>query len=554
MKKAISVILCLVLAVSCFSVASFAKTSGMTYYVDNVGGNSSNDGLSESTPFASAESLRNITFHEGDRILFKAGGIFECDRLSLTCSGTESDPIVISSYGEGVKPLLTTNSNSEILCLIDCSYVTVSNLEFTAKNGGGIWIDTLTKESSGITLDNLTMHDITNTKANNRDNLAAGAAAARACVMVKGLPSHSRFAVNDLTVTDCEMYDCGNGISIWGSWNDQQNPWCKNEEDIDPVFNKGVRISGCYFHDMDAESIIVGMCDGALVENCSSINCCLNSGVREDGSGFCNAAMWFWGSVNSTFSHCEIAGQKCLGDGMTCDFDSYTHYSTYEFIYSHDNIRFVGNCPMYSGHKGNTIRYCLSVNDNVKSNNLSQFSDSHEIGLKFYNNTIVNPGETVIDGVKDGYICDNIFYGKFNSSMRWARNKTNDATGEKFLDEFTGTMKNNCFWGSCVPSCAEDNIVRDPLFAGNDFADPDSFRLSVKSPLIGKGITKIEGQAKDIYGNDIGDVTNIGCYAGKGEENAVRRNILSDIWKLLNMALGIIYQGIVDLNNIYIAL
>ena len=550
MKKFLSVAMCAVMLLTAIPFA-FAGYTGKTYYVDSSVTDSGNDGLSPENAFVSVESLQNLTLNPGDSILFKAGGIFNCENLTLTCSGTKELPIVISSYGEGERPLLTTVNKADILRLYDCSYVTVSNLEITAPNGGGIWIDTYTKESEGITIDNIKFHDIQNTIATSRDNLTYGPSYARACVVVKGLPANSRYAVNDLTITNCEMYDCGNGISVWGSWNDEQQPWC-DEEDIDPVFNEGVYISDCYFHDMDAEALIIGMCDGAICENCRCIDCCQNDGINDDGTTFCNAAMWFWGSVNSKIRYCEIAGQKTLTDGMTCDFDSYTHYCTYEYIYSHDNVHFVANCPQHSGHKGNTIRYCLSVNDNLKSNNLSQYCyDSNEYGLKFYNNTIINPGETIIEGVREGYICDNIFYGDFTASFRSGRKKVNDETNEKFVDKFTGTIKNNCFFGTCIPSCAEDNYICDPGFVGTDFTNPDSFKLKKGSKLIGKGITVLNEKSKDIYGNEISGSANIGCYAGSGEENSEKQNIFITIWKYLSSILGKAYQWIVDCNNLY---
>lgn len=550
MKKIISVLLSIVLLTGCVFVYSSASGSGKTYYIDSVSGDDSNSGLSEASAFKSIAPLRTIVLAEGDAVLFHRGGIYECTCLQLTCSGTENSPITISAYGEGVRPMLTTAEHSDVLQLIDSSYITISELEITAKNGGGIWIDTLTKESRGITLHNLLMHDIQNTIATSRDNLSSPANA-RACVMVKSLPARSRFAVNDLTITGCEMYDCGNGISIWGSWNDAQNPWCE-EKDIDPIFNEGLYIADCYFHNMDAEALIIGMCDGAVCENCRCIDCCFNDGVNDDGTTFVNAAMWFWGSTHSTIRYCEIAGQNTLGDGMTCDFDSYSQYCTYEYIYSHDNVRFVNNCPQHSGHRGNTIRYCLSVNDNQRSNNLSQGCyDSNEYDMKFYNNTIINPGETIIEGMRNGLIANNIFVGNLTSDFRTGRKKVNDETGESYLDEFDGKMVNNCFWGACIPDCSEDSIFCNPGFTGTDINDPASFRLSEKSKLIGRGIQVDGNLEKDIYGNEITDSVNIGCYAGVGNKVTERTNVFGSLFKVINTILGRVYQFIVECNNRY---
>ncbi len=550
MKKIISVILCAAVVFGCVFTFSYAE-EGKTYYIDSISGSDENDGLSENNAFAGVEPLRELSLEAGDKVLFRRDGIYNCTCLVLSCSGTEDSPIEISAYGDGTKPILTTNERADVIRLFDCSYITVSDLEITAANGGGIWIDTREAESRGITLTGLTMHDIQNTKAHSRDNLLSPTEA-RACVMVKSLPAKSRYAVNDLTISDCEMYDCGNGISIWGSWNDKQNPWCKTADEVNPVFNENLLVKNCYFHDMDAEAAVIGICDGAIITDCRCINCCQNSGINEDGSSFCNAAMWFWGSINSTFRYCEIAGQKTVTDGMACDFDSFTHRCTYEYIYSHDNVRFVNNCPILTGQHDNCIRYCLSVNDNVERNSLGQAGKiNREYGLKFYNNTIINPSEFAIEGVVDGLIANNIFVGDMTSSFRWSRKYIDDDTGESYYNDFSGRMTNNCFWGTCIPSCSEDSIVSNPGFAGKDAANPDSFRLADSSKLLGKGINIGKSYGKDIFGNEITDTVNVGCYAGTGEADAEKPDLFDSIYRIINTVLAKIYQFIVDCNNRY---
>lgn len=276
----------------------------------------------------------------------------------MNSCGTADAPITISAYGEGDQPLLTTDDNTEVLRLFDCSYVTVSDLEITAHNGGGIWIDAYNGESRGITLERLRIHDIQNYTVTSRDTLSEGAAAARACVMVKGLPTFSLHPVNDFTVRDCEMYDCGNGISLWGAIDYKKgNPFEGDElSKCGPVYNRNALIRDTYFHDMDAEAIVIGICDGALMTHCRVIDCCQGEGVDENGKIlYYTAAAWFLGSENSTIEYCEIAGQKNVGDGMTVDFDSQSNHCTYQYIYSHDNVRFVVNNAKTTAQVGNVV-------------------------------------------------------------------------------------------------------------------------------------------------------------------------------------------------------
>ena len=512
MKKALSILLALFMVLSTQGLIAFAQGTENYYYVDSVNGDDSNTGRDIDHPAKTIWGLDITEISAGTHFYFKNGGEYDC-AVTLTCSGTKENPIVITSYGEGEKAILKTNEHTEVLRLFDCSYITVSNLQITAPNGGGIWIDTLNQTSEGIVIDNVYFTDMQNHTVTSRDNFSNGAADARAAVMVKGLPARSRYAVNDLTITNCEVYNCANGVLLWGSWNDEQNPWNCTEEEIDPVYNTGVVVENCYFHDMDAEAVVVGICDGALVTNCRAINCCQGEGVDENGEIlYYTAAMWFWGSENSTIQYCEIAGQKNVGDGMAIDFDSHSNNCTYQYIYSHDNTRFMCNCPFYSGHNNNTVRYCLSVNDNRGRSRLSANPGEH--GLNFYNNTVINCGDFYMIDMYNSVIANNIIVPADGCVVAYDM-------ADYFRDG--NVFMNNCYYNTDTPLCDITSLNTVPGFTGNDYADMYSFALSAGSPLIGAGV-EIEGNdlTTDIFGNKITS-NNIGCYGGSGEDTEYTR-------------------------------
>ncbi len=504
-KALLSLILAITLLLTNFAFISFAVDGSKTYYIDSIDGDDSNTGLSESEAVKTIAGLKISDYNPGTTFLFRNGGKYESVVYLNDVSGTKEKPIVISSYGDGEKAILYTNEAKEVLTFMDCSYITVSDIAITAPNGGGIWINTNTKKSEGIILDNIYFYDMPNGKVTARDDFSSGAAKARAAVMVKALPGTSRFPVNDLTITNCEVYDVANGFIIWGSWNEAETPWCETEEEIDPVFNTGLLIKDCYLHDMDAEAMVIGMCDGALITDCRAIDCCQGEGVDENGEIlYFTAAMWFWGSVNSTIQYCEIAGQKNVGDGMTVDFDSYTHNCTYQYIYSHDNMRFMCNNPNYSGHHGNTVRYCLSINDN-KGRNTTAVGSAGEHELNFYNNTIINSGEFHFKNMYNSIVANNIFVMTDKSTI--AYDLDNKKRGN--------TFENNCYYNVMKPLIDTKSINELPGFAGDDIEEIKSYELSKYSPLIGKG-TKIDNELKtDFFGNEITS-NNIGCYGGNG--------------------------------------
>lgn len=494
--------LSLVFGTVCF-FAYAAENEKNYYYIDSINGDDSNSGTEIDSPVKSIAGLKNLVVKPGTHFLFKRGGEYECT-ATLTCNGTKENPVVISSYGEGKDAILYTNEKNDVLRLFDCSYVTVSDLQITAPNGGGIWIDTYNQTSEGIIIDNVYFYDMQNYQVHSRDDFSNGAAVARAAVMVKGLPAKSRYAVNDLTIRNCEVFECANGFMLWGSWNEQQAPWCE-EDEIDPIFNKNTLVENCYFHEMDAEAVVVGICDGALVTNCRAINCCQGGAeLLEDGRvEYFTAAMWFWGSVNSTIQYCEIAGQKNIGDGMAVDFDSFSHNCTYQYIYSHDNVRFMCNCPNHSGQHNNTVRYCLSVNDN-KARSTTAVGSCGEHNFSFYNNTIINCGEFQFRNLYNSYIANNIIVPMSGATFAY---DVDPSRGNVF--------ENNCYYNVMSPLVDLGAMNTPPGFSGTDYSDPNSFRLSADSPLIGAG--SAVGIEKDFYGNPI-ESNNIGCYGGTGTD------------------------------------
>src|ERR1700722_11311890 len=77
-----------------------------TYYVDNVGGNDSNNGTSSFTPWATIAKVNSSTFNPGDSILFNDGDTWR-EQLNVPSSGASGTPITFSSYGSGAQPIIT---------------------------------------------------------------------------------------------------------------------------------------------------------------------------------------------------------------------------------------------------------------------------------------------------------------------------------------------------------------------------------------------------------------------------------------------------------------
>src|ERR1700722_1718726 len=82
------------------------RAQGATYYVDSVGGNDSNGGISISTPWQTIARVNSSKFISGDQILFKSGDVWR-EQLNIASSGSAANPVVFGSYGSGSAPIIS---------------------------------------------------------------------------------------------------------------------------------------------------------------------------------------------------------------------------------------------------------------------------------------------------------------------------------------------------------------------------------------------------------------------------------------------------------------
>lgn len=102
------IFLCLLIAALPLSPAAAAGRSApqaATYYVSSSSGNDANNGLSESTPFATVSKVNSLSLQPGDRVRFKCGDTWRADPLYVTHSGVSGQPITFGTYPDGCTDL-----------------------------------------------------------------------------------------------------------------------------------------------------------------------------------------------------------------------------------------------------------------------------------------------------------------------------------------------------------------------------------------------------------------------------------------------------------------
>ena len=469
-----------------FPLCALAGDGSACYYIDSIGGSDANNGLSASTAWASLSKVNSAVFQPGDSILLKRGCVFTGD-AALHGSGTHERPITVDAYGEGEPPLLTTLENMTVLSLTDESCWAIKNLEITAPNGNALLIAFRTKTVDDILIRNVIMHDVRNAPS---DTYHSGE---RAALRMMGSAAESGAHLENITVDNCEIYDCGYGIFTG----------CNYPNTVEAPYNKNILVENCSLHDIFDDAFIMSDTDSIILRNSSVINTTQSVGL------YCTAPVWMWGVTNGLVENCEFAGSKNTSDGMTVDFDDHTDHSIYQYVYSHDNVRFMQNCPSVTDLGHNTVLYCLSVNDNVIDSS-GGFQKSPEVDFSFYNNTLVNSGSYKFKNYDRAVIKNNIFYMKSFEFVTFDLSRKYD-------------LGNNCYYNTFHPVFDLCSLDANPMFAGKDWSDPASFVLKPDSPCYKAGV-KVEADMglRDFFGNKLGDTHSIGCFDGELEKPASR--------------------------------
>lgn len=549
MKKLISVLLCVAMTVSCltFSITSFA-VEGNTYYVDSISGNDANSGKSPSQAWCTLAKASSQTYESGDRLLFKAGGVYG-GSFTAKGSGTAENPITVSSYGdieaEG-KPLIYNRGSGNIAFYIhNVDGWSVENLEIVSPDGAGLYIEA--NNNYGVMRDfsvkNCTIHNVSNSEGNGRTG-----------IRVNCYGKQTR--VENVTISDIEIYDCRNGLDVWGNPFD----WGRTEFlSAEESYNHNILIERVSVHDTVYDGMRIGSIKNGIVRDCTVIN-------TTNSTDHYTAPLWLHHVDKVTVENCEVAGSKNYLDGMTVDFDGWSTNSTYQYIYSHDNIRFVNNC-VYEDTTRNancTVRYCLSVNDNKDENTMAvrlrhenyDYTIENDVpqymdNFKFYNNTIINGSSFNMYNLRNSYVANNIFYGDdLKQVFKTKRVSLDDETGKKILREFTGEFTNNCFYGCAIPTAATNSVNVDPQFVGTDIEDKNSFILSANSKLIGAGVQVEDDMGEhDFYGNPLTEKHNIGCYEGEGEQSGNKIGFFAQIKHFFQKIIGYIVHIFSDLKR-----
>jgi len=339
--------LCLKYMAACVLCFSAALAHATTYYVDATSGNDTNAGTTPSLAWATLDKIDRQTFKPADHILFHAGQSW-VGVLYLHGNGTSENPIVVSSYGEGPKPLLKGEGTDATVTLKNVSGWTVSNIAVTNHAQGderriGILIETWTY-AFAIHVSHVDVSDV-----NGLLSKKAGGIAIRAAGK-DGQSAH----FDDVLIEDCTVeHMAGEGIFLEVTAEEQRN-----------YLNTRVRITSNTITDVGKNAMYIrGTIDGLIDHNRVRF-----AAARDHGNAICIG--WSKHTIVRNNEVSETGLHTGTGDNGAIDVDDGAVGAIVEYNWSHDNVGGAVNVFTEPNRDadaiGTVIRYNLSENDGIR--------------------------------------------------------------------------------------------------------------------------------------------------------------------------------------------
>ena len=509
-----------------------AHSQSKTYFV-SPDGNDEASGLSIKDAWKSIERVNQMTFQPGDKLLFKAGGVW-FGQLKLKGSGTPGKPITMSGYGGKERPVINLGkSEGAGIRLENQSGWVIDNMEVTSgeqhelgigRQGIAVIVRGDNQQIENIIIRNCYIHDIWGQLGGNGEFLNYNSSAILVQTqMTRGSGGSAVAAptLNDVLIeyNRIERVDkCG--IVVRG---------CRNNMNVRHNYIEGLGGDGIF---------CAGMYRGVIEYN-EVRRTCLRTGYLDLRGGETwwphTAAIWIQNTKESVMQFNEVydtGRQPGNGDGFAYDFDFNCIRCIAQYNYSKNNAGFM---LIMNRTFENVTRYNISQND--QTHLIQMHGDVNERNL-FYNNVFyIDYGTVDLDFFcgNDGSgnksrigaaFINNIFYASGQSHFRtvYSSGEVLKRTFDEATKVPTGTPEsffyNNLYFGPWKNGIPDDpkKIVADPLFVapgsgGNGFSTLYGYILRESSPVINAGLFIPINGGRDFFGNPVEDgKPDLGAY------------------------------------------
>ncbi len=364
------------------AVSQMVTASATNYYVDSSTGADSNDGKSPQSAWSSLERVNAMTFVAGDTIHFVNGGEWR-GILEPKGSGTEGNPIVITSYGESQKrPKINAEGREGkgVIYLENQCYWEISDLELTnpAATPGdrrGVWVTARNGAGvlSHIYLRNLYIHHIKGIVGQSRTAKRTSGIAFTSF----GTDTENRF--DDIWVDGCVIHDVDNqGIVTESDGGKLGYPQTQSWRNVRVT---GGRVTNNLIFNISKNAMIIRLFEGGVVEH----NLCYDTAIGT-GEGMTGNTIFSAACDGTLFQFNEgYRNMSPHADGCFYDADLRSPNTVWQYSLSHNNNHgLFWACTTYND-TGVICRYNVSYND--KGNVFCVNYPVEE--MEIYNNTVI---------------------------------------------------------------------------------------------------------------------------------------------------------------------
>jgi hypothetical protein len=347
------------------------------YYV-SPSGRDSNPGTANA-PFQSIEKINKLSFIPGDSILFEGGRHFSGNlKPSVTASGNQRQPVLITSFGKGYAMILAGNGSG--IDIENLNWVQVRKLILVGagRKDGNVQTGLLINSSHFIKADSLEIKGFQKSGVNI--DLSED-------ISIKHIFSHENGYA---------------GISVGGSGISKSSNrhiyigYCRAENNPGDPTN---------LNNHSGNGIVVSACTNVLIEYCTATD----NGWDMPRKGNGPVGIWAFEADSVVIQHCLSYRNKTSAggaDGGGFDLDGGVTHSIVQYCLSYEN-QGAGYCLFQylyaSPWHDNLFRYNISENDGAVSDahggvyiwNSSKNPEEFYNG-RFYNNTIYNAKGTAV--------------------------------------------------------------------------------------------------------------------------------------------------------------
>jgi hypothetical protein len=365
----LSILIILAVGVAAFA-PSLVKAIGTTYYVDCSA--VTNGTGTQASPWNNLATVNGTTLVAGDQLLFKRGTTC-VGQLWPKGSGISGNPITVSAYGTGARPVINgNNAVAPVVMIKDQNYWTFDSLEIKNSTGLGLYVDGSNgADLYGFTLTNLYVH---HGGMNNGQHL----------ILVGLYQGHS---VHDVLIENVEASDGWRGIEIGGK--------CCN---IPAERSTNITIRNANIHDVQSDGILMASSNNALTE----YSVVSNTGLMTELQNHTPNGLWTWDCDDCTVQFNEVyTSHSPTWDGGAFDIDYFNHRNIVQYNYGHDNDAY---CIAIFGGDGNDATTNNVVRYNVCSNDARDGSYEEKRTGGIYM-TVWSRGS-----IQDSYIYNNTIY------------------------------------------------------------------------------------------------------------------------------------------------